>query len=284
MPETALKSELPESFQFSQSSLQNYADCPRLFQLRYIQRLAWPAIEMEPVLENERRQLAGARFHRMIQQHQIGLPVDKLSLIPDTPELQHWWENYLTAVEGMAGSASTKGRYVEQVLTAPVGTYHLLAKYDLLIISPDGKATIYDWKTSRQRPRDEWMLARWQTRVYRALVVQAGTYLNNGVRFEPEQVEMVYWFAEHPQEPARFPYDTAQYERDWDVLSGTIQEIARHRYFPASEEVKTCPYCTYRSYCNRGEKAGVGEVDGLEGDEAAGEFNLDLEQIAEIEF
>ena len=51
-----LKSELPGSFIFSQSSLQYYFDCPRRFQLRYIEHLAWPAVETEPVLENERRQ------------------------------------------------------------------------------------------------------------------------------------------------------------------------------------------------------------------------------------
>ena len=54
---------LPADFQFSQGSLQDYADCPRRFQLGYILRLAWPAVEAEPVLESERRQLQGQAFH-----------------------------------------------------------------------------------------------------------------------------------------------------------------------------------------------------------------------------
>jgi len=36
-------SNLPAPFTFSQSSLQDYYDCPRRFELRYLSRLIWPA-------------------------------------------------------------------------------------------------------------------------------------------------------------------------------------------------------------------------------------------------
>jgi hypothetical protein len=70
---------IPLSFTFSQFSLQDYYDCPRRFQLRYIEQLKWPAVETEPVLENERHQQEGQLFHRMVQQHQIGLSDGKLA-------------------------------------------------------------------------------------------------------------------------------------------------------------------------------------------------------------
>ena len=43
-------------------------------------------------------------------------------------------------------------------------------------------------------------------------------------------------------------------------------------------------YCSYRSYCNRGERAGLMDEAEAEMDAAAAEFNIDFEQIAEIEF
>ena len=58
----------------SQSSLQDYNDCPRRFELRYIQHLAYPAVESEPALENEKHQQEGEYFHRLVQQHMIGIP------------------------------------------------------------------------------------------------------------------------------------------------------------------------------------------------------------------
>ena len=45
-----LKSTLPAQFAFSQSSLQDYADCPRRFQLRYLDKLIYPAIELRLML------------------------------------------------------------------------------------------------------------------------------------------------------------------------------------------------------------------------------------------
>jgi CRISPR/Cas system-associated exonuclease Cas4 (RecB family) len=279
MPEQ-LKSELNSSFAFSQSSLQDYFDCPRRFQLRYIERLTWPAIETEPVMENERRQQEGQLFHRMVQQRLVGLPVEKLTRQATSPDLSRWWQNYLGYQFELDGFA----KYTELALAAPIGTQRLLAKYDLVAILPGQKAIIFDWKTYHKRPKDEWMAVRMQTRVYRALLVQAGTYLNGGTPILPGQVEMVYWYADFPSEPTRFPYNVAQYKRDWDALTGIIKEISALRTFPLTEDEKKCAYCPYRSYCNRGGKAGALEDAEAEMETAAGEFNLNFEQIAEIEF
>ena len=279
MPEQ-LKSELNPSFAFSQSSLQDYFDCPRSFQLRYIEHLNWPAIETEPVMENERRQQEGQLFHRMVQQHLVGLPVEKLTRQATSPDLSRWWQNYL----GYHFELDGYTKYTELALTAPVGNHRLLAKYDLVAILPGQKAIIFDWKTYHKRPKDEWMAVRIQTRVYRALLVQAGAYLNGGAPIQPEQVEMVYWYADFPSEPTRFPYNAAQYKRDWDALTGIIKEIGALRTFPLTEDEKKCAYCPYRSYCNRGGKAGALEDADTEMETSEGEFSLNFEQIAEIEF
>ena len=181
-----LRSELPDSFTFSQSSLQDYYDCPRRFQLRYIEHLAWPAVETEPVLENERRLQEGQLFHRMVQQHLVGLPIEKLTQLANTPDLSRWWENYLDHDFNISGYL----QHAELTLSAPVGTHRLLAKYDLIAVAPGKNAIIYDWKTYHKRPKDEWMAARMQTRIYRALLIQAGAFLNGAVPIQPEQVEM----------------------------------------------------------------------------------------------
>jgi hypothetical protein len=268
---------IPSPFTFSQSSLQDYSDCPRRFKLRYIDRLQWPAVETEPVLENERHQQEGQLFHRMLQQHLIGLPAMRLARLANTPDLSRWWENYLDYKFDLNGYA----QFTELTLTAPVGSYRVVAKYDLVAVKPGEQAFIYDWKTYRKRPRDAWMAARLQTRVYRAMLAQAGAYLNGGISFQPEQIKMIYWYADFPSEPALFPYNSSLYKRDWDILAGLITEIGNHRHFPLTEDENKCAYCPYRSYCNRGGKAGMME------EEAETELignDLNFEQIAEIEF
>jgi CRISPR/Cas system-associated exonuclease Cas4 (RecB family) len=268
---------LPAGFAFSQSSLQDYSDCPRRFQLRYIEQLQWPAIESEPVLENERRLQEGQLFHRMVQQYLIGLAPEKMTRLANSPDLSRWWTNYLEHKFELSGYAQR----TELTLTAPAGTYWLLAKYDLVAIKPGQKAVIYDWKTYHKRPRDEWMAARMQTRVYRAILAQAGTFLNIGKPIQPEQIEMIYWYADFPTEPARFPYNHQQYKHDWETLTELINEISNHRHFPLTEDEKKCAYCPYRSYCNRGGKAGM--IDEMAETELTG-ADINFEQIAEIEF
>jgi CRISPR/Cas system-associated exonuclease Cas4 (RecB family) len=274
---------LPPRFVFSQSSLQDYVDCPRRFQLRYIEQLAWPAVESEPVLENERRQQEGQLFHRLVQQHLLGLPVEKLSRLANTPDLLRWWENYLSAAD-LQNLKAIAGLSTELTLAAPIGIYRLVAKYDLVAVQPGKQALIYDWKTYHKRPKNEWMAARLQTRVYRALLVQAGASLNGGSPIQPEQIEMVYWYADFPAEPVRLPYNAALYKRDWDALTGLVNEILHHEHFPLTDDEKKCAFCPYRSYCNRGEKAGTAADPEAELDAAATDFNLNFEQIAEIEF
>ena len=79
----------------SQSSLQDYVDCARRFQLRYVDRLSYPAIESEPALENEKHLQEGEYFHRLAQQYLIGIPGEQVAKLANTPNLQRWWENFV---------------------------------------------------------------------------------------------------------------------------------------------------------------------------------------------
>jgi CRISPR/Cas system-associated exonuclease Cas4 (RecB family) len=274
----------------SQSSLQDYVDCARRFQLRYLDRLSYPAVETEPTLENEKHLQEGEYFHRLVQQHLIGIPADHIAKLANTLNLQRWWENFLAAPDLRGLNAprldsrvlrkDLRGLYPEVTLTAPLGNYRLLAKYDLIAIEND-RVLIYDWKTYRKRPRNEWLSARMQTRVYRALLVKAGAHLNNGKPLEPEQIEMIYWFADFPNEPAHFPYTSAQFKRDWDMLDKLAEEIASASDYPLTDDRQKCAYCTYRSYCERGIRAG--DMDQAEAEmEAESLFDVNFEQIGEI--
>ncbi|MBE0670785.1 MAG: PD-(D/E)XK nuclease family protein [Anaerolineales bacterium] len=264
----------------SQSSLQDYNDCPRRFELRYLEQLTYPAIETEPALENEKHQQEGEYFHRLAQQHLIGIPAEQIEKLANSDNLQRWWANFLPFSQSHLSRLTR--RHAESTLSAPLGKFRLVAKYDLIGFDQD-KIYIYDWKTYRKRPKNEWLAIRWQTRVYRALLVQAGAHFNDGKPIQPEQIEMVYWFPDFPNDPAHFPYKGDQFKRDWDALVKLSSEITNASSFPKTDEVSKCNYCPYRSYCNRGVRAG----DALEAEletEAEELFDINFEQIGEIEF
>ena len=273
---------LPPDFQFSQGSLQDYSDCPRRFQLRYLLQLQWPAIEAQPPLENERRLQQGAAFHRLVHQHMLGIPAEDLTRSISDPDLQRWWDSYENA-----SLALSPARYPEIVLSAPLGKHRLMARYDLITVEPGEEAGILDWKTSRKLPKRKWLKARLQSKVYPYLLVRAGAHLNQGQPFEPKQVEMTYWFPEFPDDPIRFSYDATQHAAAEDELTALVEEIAKlgDEDLPLTPDERRCRYCPYRSLCERGIEAGpLDEADDEFELEAEFDVAVDFDQIAEIEY
>lgn len=277
--------------EFSASSLQDFADCRRRFQLRYLQRLAWPAIESEPALENERHIQLGQRLHRLVQQYFNGVPAPRLETGLSEPDLQSWWEAFHTWVVGeRLGREAEDLRLIPELsISAALPTRfasqgRLVAKLDLLAMR-QGRLVIYDWKTGRSRPRREQLAQRLQTRIYPYLLVRAGAFLNGGVVLQPEQVEMVYWFATDPSHPERFSYNQAAYQADEEYLETTLAEVVRagENAYPRVDSDKPCRFCVYRSLCARGVSAG-GMENWQEVQQALTIPELDFDQIGEIRY
>jgi hypothetical protein len=301
---------LPPGFVFSQGSLQDFVDCPRRFELRYLYELAWPAIQSEPALENERFMQRGAFFHRLVHQRLLGLEAGALSALVHEDDLGRWWENFLAWEATVLGEQPEAACYPELSLWAPLGAYRLTAKLDLLVVDPAGRFTIYDWKTGLKRTPRRWLAERLQTRVYPCLLAQAGAHLNGGNPVPPDKIEMIYWFAEFPDRPERFAFSEVSFGKDEAYLAGLVEQITRmaekNPILPTSGGVKPslgafhltsdlqrCAYCVYRSLCERGERAGSVDEAGLaagDWDDSVGahgmrpDVSIDFEHIAEIEF
>jgi hypothetical protein len=161
-----------------------------------------------------------------------------------------------------------------------------VAKYDLVLVRPDGRAVIYDWKTSPHRPKRSALLDRLQTHVYPYLLAQARAALNNGHGIGPDAIQMIYWFTEPGDPPEFIPYSQNQCQADGQYLLSLVNEIdsLSSQEFDRSSSEISCRYCVYRSLCDRGTQAGAltGAVDYDPDADAALDF--DLEQIGEIRF
>ncbi len=269
---------------FSQNNLQDYTDCPRRFQLRHLLGVAWPAVEAEPIAEMERRARMGQRFHRLAQQFFAGISVERLTTSLDDPDLHLWWHNFLAAPPR---DLPTAVRRAEVSLSTPLNRYRLTARYDLLAADPGERLVIVDWKTRRPK-NPKRLLEALQSIAYPYVLVEAGAAFSGGQPIQPEQVSMVYWFADAPDDPLTLHYDAARHAANGDRLATLIGEIeARCRkdldIWPLTDAARACKYCAYRSLCDRGRAAG--DVDELDKDfELEDILDIDLEQVAEIAF
>lgn len=276
---------LPEDFVFSQSALQDFVDCPRRFELRYVMDVRWPAIESEPALEHEVNMLHGQEFHRLLHQHAVGIPAETLEKSISDPEIRAWWDRYLTWQTQLPAK-----RYPELTLTAPIGETMLMAKYDLVTRLPDSSFLIVDWKTGK-RSRRESLARRMQTLVYPYVLARAGDWLNDNQPISPERIRMVYWFAEGG-ETMEFKLGEERLREDERQLNSIIESIAARFEFPLTHNHRHCRFCAYRSLCERGEQAGnlhedpVDDESGLEEEEVEKPAALafDLDDIEEISF
>jgi len=271
---------LPESFAFSQHSLQDFQDCPRRFLLRHVRQLAWPAVQAQPVQEHERRMAIGARFHRMVHQHLLGIPEARLTAMATDPDLALWWDHYLTA-----RPADRPGeRFPEVTLATTLAGHTLTAKLDLLVVGPH-EVTILDWKTHDRLPKPSWLADRLQTRVYRLLVHRAGARFHGETPLEPSRITFQYWYAAFPDSDFRFPYAQSLAREDEELLTGMIEAIAARPEdaFEPTDDDRHCRFCPYRSYCDRGVAAGP-LADAPDQDADLDPEDWSLDQIAEIEF
>lgn len=254
------------SLLFSAYSLQAYVDCERRFELSYLEELKWPAVESEPLLESERHMADGRRFHEMVHRDALGIAVSAPGGEGDE-DIARWWRNYGTHRPGKVPGE----RFAEKTLVGSISGATLVATCDLVVIDGDGRGRgrIFDWKTWRQRHSREWLRGRMQTRVYPYLLVTAGAALPGGRAVAPEDVEMVYWYADFPEAEEVFAYSEGQFREDEAYLTGLVQEILVRETggFELTTNEKQCAFCAYRSFCDRGDVAGRSDDDESEPEE-----------------
>ncbi len=264
---------LPETFTFNQNNLQSYLDCQYRFYLREIHHLEWPAVESEPIRKQEELMNLGTRFHLLCQQYLTGIPTEIIESQIDQTELADWWKSFLA----LKIDPTANEPWVEKILSLPLGGYRLAGKFDLVFKNPDKKIFIYDWKTSLHLPKRLTLQQRMQSKVYPLIV--ALTTQNQGVN--PEDIELIYWYPEFPGLPIRFAYSQRQMESDQNEIEAVISKISAkqaEKQFLKTEHEKTCLYCRFRSWCDRGTSAGTD--DQYEADPGLqNPFNLDFDAL-----
>jgi hypothetical protein len=251
---TVLESE-SLGLRLSQGHLNLLATCPRKFQHIFLDQLSAP-----PPPEQQERQVWGSRFHLLMQQRQLGLPIE--SLVQADDQLQQCFAGLIAIAPHLLDAASSSDlveRSSEHRRTCSSYGYPLTVIYDLLSLEPH-QAQIVDWKTY-PRPRDRQHLAPdWQTRLYPYVLAETSDY-------SPEQITMLYWFVQ-ARDPNNgqlapqcltFHYDSDLHEQTRQDLRQLLNQLTvwledYHQGIPfpqVNPSIGACPTCHFSGRCQR---------------------------------
>jgi CRISPR/Cas system-associated exonuclease Cas4 (RecB family) len=239
-----------ETIVLSRNKLATFLACQRRFQLRYLERQAWPEAPLAEL--DEERLGRGQQFHQLLQRHFLGLKVETAAIEDRT--LRGWW----LAFEKHKPKLPNGRLLPELSLTIPISQHLLHGRFDLLVIGEENGlpfAHIFDWKTGR--PPDEATLRHdWQTRLYLAMLAEGGQALwTNSPPFHPDHIAITYWYATAPDEPITIAYNRPWHERNWAELTAVVSQIeaqlAQGGLWPLTDDWSLCRMCAYQALCGR---------------------------------
>lgn len=231
----------------SQGQLNLLETCPRKFQHIYFDQLGTP---VSP--EQQERLTWGSRFHLLMQQRELGLPVE--SLVEEDAQLQHWLTALVNAASDVLTWDPQTFRDSEHCRTLNFQGYLLTVIYDLLI-EDEKSAQILDWKTYPQPKNRQWLAKDWQTRLYLYVLAETSDYF-------PEQISMTYWFVKSQPRPQslKFTYSAAQHDKTRQDLTELLTKLTGwlQRYqedgIPFPQVVPSfgrCDDCSFAVRCQR---------------------------------
>lgn len=250
----------------SQGQLNLLDFCLRKFQYVYLDQFVSPIAP-----EQFERMLWGSRFHLLMQQQELGLPIDRVG---EDDELQQRLQTFMQSQPQLFQPTPAQQRSSEHLETLEFQGALLTVIYDLLILAAD-RAQILDWKT-HPRPLDRHRLAEdWQTRLYLFVLAESTTYL-------PEQISMTYWFVQGTEATApqsrRFDYTATLHQQTRHDLAERLHQWQTwlHRYQQGEAlpqvaiETGRCQTCQFAVRCQRVSPTGEAETV------------LELESIPEV--
>jgi len=256
---------------FSQSALGTYQSCQLRFRRRYLEGLYWPntwALDEMGKAGLEQ----GRLFHLLAQRYFSGGMDPHYSVINDP--VREW----LSSLVSFRPFQQHLVFQPEQELRLNSGVFRLVAKFDLLLFTPEGRSVIYDWKTTSAVPKQEYWRKHLQTVVYRYVLCAAGEACSPFGPVKPEDLSMIYWNPQYPGTYATLGYSEREFVRDGEFLQRLMAEIMAKESgeFFATTDQKRCRHCEYSPVC-LGERAV--EVDVAEDDQ---DLELDWDSIEQI--
>jgi len=224
---------------YSQNLLNTFDKCPYKFKIKYLDNIRWKkdSIDDEDYYENMNM---GLDFHLICQRYFSNIPVvindSETKLLDFTKSLREKFpildENiYLPEYEIKMRKDNIK----------------IQAKYDLIIIKPNNKIEIWDWKTENRKLDYKEASKRMQTIVYMYILGERSLEIfDKQVPFE--NITMKFWQPQYKEEIISINYSEAVHRSNEKKIKELILRLNNYDFnkdFNIQLYRSQCKYCDF---------------------------------------
>ncbi|MBW9172451.1 PD-(D/E)XK nuclease family protein [Clostridium estertheticum] len=224
---------------YSQNLLNTFDKCPLKFKIKYLDNIRWKkdSIDDEDYYENMNM---GLDFHLIAQRYFSNIP---LVINDSNTELLHF-----------AKSLREKFTIIDENIYLPEyeikmrkDDIRIQAKYDLIIIKPNNKIEIWDWKTENRKLDYSEVSKRMQAIVYMYIVGERSLEIfDREIPFE--NISMSFWQPQFKEDIITINYSKSKHKVYEEKIIDIIRRLNNYDFsldFNIELYRKKCRYCEF---------------------------------------
>lgn len=234
-------------FLYTQNSISTFKTCPLKFKKRYLDNLKW---DSKTNAEINKQIEIGKEFHLIACRYFLNVDTE-LENTENNGALDTWVQNLKYDFP-----KNPQFRYLpEYKIRMAWNNIRLEANYDLLIISPDNKIEIWDFKTHNEKSNNKnlanKLIESFQTAIY-MYVLKNNAKLLIGDEIKCNDISMHYWQPQPKKIISTISYDAPIYGRHEQLIKNVIEDIFNYDYDAFDKELykENCRYCEFNWLCN----------------------------------
>lgn len=224
---------------YSQNLLNTFDKCPLKFKIKYLENLRWKkdSIDNEDYYENMNM---GLDFHLICERYFSNIPVG----VDNNNELMNWFNSLRDKFTILDENIY----FTEYEIKMKKDNIRIQAKYDLIIIKPNNKIEIWDWKTENRKLDYKEVCKRMQTIVYMYILGESSLEIFDK-DIPLENISMNFWQPQFKDDIITINYS----ENNHRIHEEKIMDITRSLdNFDFNFDFNSELYSTQCKYCEFG--------------------------------
>ncbi|MGH4119622.1 PD-(D/E)XK nuclease family protein [Clostridium sp.] len=224
---------------YSQNLLNTFDKCPLKFKIKYLDNVRWKkdSINNEDYYENMNM---GLDFHLICQRYFSNIPVN---INKSNSELINWYnslkEKFLISDENIY--------LTEYEIKMRKDDIRIQAKYDLIVIRPNNKIEIWDWKTENRKLDYKEVCKRMQAIIYMYILGERSLEVFDK-EIPLENITMNFWQPQFEEDIITINYTESIHKIHEEKIMELICRLDNYDFgsdFNKELYSKHCKYCEF---------------------------------------